>query len=368
MPTPASSEMRSMGKNSPGRYRVLTTWGLPGVMLCAAMFPLMGDGYADAPTPIVGQLVDPIALRGVEDVHLEGNTVFLPCREGERLTVCTIEDPENPKVLSTFTHQELGPAAGLAFHDGRAYVTSQSNGKLLVIDASDPTSLHLLGDVAIGDGPLYKVAYRGGYCYVAHQGGKRLAVVDVQDPRRPVVVSSVTVTAGNDGPFSVTLHGDIALIGTIFGTQNRLSVVSIEQPQSPRLVNELVGPRVGHASGEISGSLFYAVNWAENAFLVIDVSDITRPRVVAALVDERLGKPNRCVLAGNRAYLPMVEGHGIAVVDISDPLAPTFLGAYRNPVLKKTYGAAVQGPLLVVGAREGNSLVLLNRAALEPQR
>ncbi|MFT4588795.1 MAG: hypothetical protein ACI8QF_002903, partial [Limisphaerales bacterium] len=111
--------------------------------------------------------------------------------------------------------------------------------------------------------------------------------------------------------------------------------------------------------------LFFAVNWDKNAFLVFDVANIAKPKLAAKLIDKRLGKPNRCVVSGDRAYLPMVEGDGVAVVDIANPLKPRFLKSFRDPMLNKTYGVAVRDGLLYVGAREGNSLVIFDRHALE---
>jgi hypothetical protein len=90
------------------------------------------------------------------------------------------------------------------------------------------------------------------------------------------------------------------------------------------------------------------------------------PELQAKLLDRRLGKPNRCVVEGNRAYLPMVEGDGIAVVDLSNPAQPAFLTAYHDSeLLHKTYGVAVRGSLLYVASREENSLIVLNRDAQE---
>lgn len=72
------------------------------------------------------------------------------------------------------------------------------------------------------------------------------------------------------------------------------------------------------------------------------------------------------MVEGNRAYLPMVEGDGIAVVDLSNPAQPAFLTAYHDSeLLDKTYGVAVRGSLLYVASREENSLIVLNREALE---
>ena len=328
-----------------------------------------GHVVAQSPsTPIVGQLIDSVRLRGVEDVIINGDYVYLPCREGHRLTICSIKDPTTPTVISSFTHADLDHAAGCAINGNMVYLASQSNHRLLVIDATDKSALRLLGSVLIGDagkGVLYKVAYRDGYCYIAHLTEKKLFVVDVSSPGRPVVVGSVTVTTDDDGPFSVILHGDHALVGTIFGHRNRLAVVNVKKPAQPRLVTQVFGPAIGHASGQIVGRHYFAVNWDKNAFLVFDVADAGNPILHAQLVDKRLGKPNRCVTSGDRAYLPMVTGDGVAVLDISNTKKPKFLTSFRDPILKKTYGVAVRGDLLFVGAREGNSLVILDRHALE---
>lgn len=321
-------------------------------------------------TPIVGRLVDAVRLRGVEDVFVEGDYAWLPCREGQRLTVCSIKDPANPTVVSSFTHAELDHAAGCAINGNTIYLASQSNHRLLVIDATDKSALRLTGSVLIGEpgkGILYKVSYRDGYCYVAHLTAKKLFVVDVRDPRQPLVVGSVAVTTENDGPFSVLLHGDYALVGTIFGHRNRLAVVNVKIPARPQLVTQVFGPEIGHASGQVVDRLFFAVNWDRNAFLVFDVADVGNPRLYARLVDKRLGNPNRCVVVGDRAYLPMVTGDGVAILDIADPKIPRFLSSFRDPVFKKTYGIAVRDNLLFVAAREGNSLTILDRRGLETQ-
>ena len=62
----------------------------------------------------------------------------------------------------------------------------------------------------------------------------------------------------------------------------------------------------------------------------------------------------------------MVDGNGIAVVDISDPEKPQFVTSFRDHVLmQKTYGAAVRDDLLYVASRDGSSLVIIDRDQLE---
>ncbi len=320
---------------------------------------------AQSSSPIVGQLIDSVLLRGIEDVHIEGEYVYLPCREGKRLTICSIANPAKPEIISTFTHAELGPAAGFAMNGDILYLASQGNSKLLVVDASNKLALRLLGSVSVGSGIIYKIAYRDGYCYLAQQSEKKIYVVDVRNPRQPVVVATTAVTTEDDGPFSIILRDDYAVVGTIFGKRNRLAVVDIKNPTSPHLVTQIFDPVICQVSGEVVGDLLFTANWETNAFLVFDISDVIHPKLVAKLVDERLGKPNRCSISGDRAYLPMVEGDGVAILDIADPMHPKFLMSYQNKVMDKTYGVAVHGDLLLVGSRNGNSLLLFNRRMLE---
>ncbi len=344
-----------------------------GIALAAQADGKVMTSPSSSSSPMVGQLVDPVSLHGVEDVHLHGDYAYLPCRDGKRLTICAIADPANPRTISSFTHPQLEDAAGLAIDGDTLYLASQGTQRLFVLDASDKTAVRLLGSVILGEpgtrGVLYKLAYRDGYCYVSHLTAKKLFVVDVRDPTTPTVVGSVAVTEEDDGPFSVLLRGDYALVGTIFGRRNRLAVIDVKDPTRPRLVRHVLDdPAIGHLSGQMVGHVFYAVNWDANAFLVWDLANPANPRLIATVVDERLGKPNRCVVVGDRAYLPMVQGDGVAIVNVADRRNPRFVAAWVDPSLKKAYGIASRGDLLYVGARAGNSLTVLDARRLRSLR
>ena len=320
-----------------------------------------------ADSPVVGKLVDAVNLVGAEDVYLDGDYAYVPCRLGQRLTVCSIKDPAHPKVVSSFSNPLLGAASGFDRDGNTIYVTSMNSGQLLILDATDKTNLRLLGSVAVGGkGRLYKLAYRDGYCFIPNADLRKLFVVDVRNPQAPKIAGTVTVTTENDEPFSIMLRGNFALVGTIRGKQSRLAVIDISNPTQPRLTTQIFGPEIGHVSGHVLDDLYYSVNWDKNAFLIFDVADAGNPKLYAKLVDKRLGAPNRCVVSGDRAYLPMVDGNGIAVVDISDPEKPQFVTSFRDHVLmQKTYGAAVRDDLLYVASRDGSSLVIIDRDQLE---
>ncbi|MAX40097.1 MAG: hypothetical protein CME33_26450 [Gimesia sp.] len=325
-----------------------------------------------AASPIVGSLVDSENLNGVEDVFLNGDLAYLPCREGHCLTICSIKDPSQPQVVGTFRDPDLDDVTGFALDGNTAYLASQSSHFLLIVDVTVPEKMKLLGKVRISQkgstGPLYKMAYRDGYCYMSHQGEKKLYIVDVRDKSRPHVVGNIQVTTKGDGAYCVTMNGDYALVGTVFGKSNRLAVVNVADPAHPRMVGELTDPHLSEAIGTIVDDRFYIACWPHNAMMVINLSgmsDTRLPYIEGVLVDPRLSKPNRCAVVGNRAYFPIIAGHGVGVVDISDPATPRFVTSYSDPLMKKPYGLAARGEYVFVGARAGDSLVILNRRALE---
>ena len=327
---------------------------------------------ATSDSRFLAALVDHKLLRGIEDVHLRQDYAYLPCREGERLTICDISDLRSMRIVSSFVHQELAQATGLAQHGDWLFVTSfapQDRSfapRLLVLNARDKTTIRYVSSLRIGGrGAIYKVRYRDGLCYVAHQTDKKLYVVDVRDPEHPAVLSSVTVTSENDGPFSVLLQGQRVLVGTLWGSRNRLAVVDIRDPRHPAVLQTLTAPDFCTLIGDVVGGCYVTAGYSRNALVVFDISHPDRVEVRGRLQDPRLGKPNRCIVVGNRAYLPMIEGHGIAVVDISDLAHPGFVTAFSHPIFEKTYGIAARGDLLYVGSREGDSLVVLNRHSLE---
>lgn len=337
---------------------------VPGAGLCAV------PDRSDAPeSPYVGVVVDHERLRGVEDVHLVGDLAYLPCREGQRLTVVSVQDPTRPVILGTFTHPELDQVAGFALDGTTAFLGSHHNHTLMTVDVSDPANMKFLGKVQLGpeDGPkgIYKVAYRDGYCYVALNQSKSLYVGDVRDRRNPAVAGNVQVTTEDDGAFGVYLRGRHALVGTVFGRNNRLAVVDISDPGKPRLISSLVHPVISQAMGQFAGNRFVTASWERHAVVVYDVSDPASPLIEGVLVDERLGNPNRLAISGDFACMPDSVGHGIALADISDPGKPRFAAKFVDPViLKKAYGIAARGDLVFVGAREGNSLSVLDRHKL----
>lgn len=326
----------------------------------------------DSTLMFTGVVQDAQLLNGIEDVQLHGKLAILPCREGHRVTVCNIADPANPKVLSTFTHDRLAEATGLARNGHLLYVSScycqQTDRRpaLLIVNAEDPTNLKLLSIIDVGKpGYLYKVSYHNGFCYVAHQSDKTVYAIDVHDPQQPKIAAKAQVTSDSDGPFSVQWRNDHLLVGTLFGDRNRLAIIDVRQPQKPKLTQTLTGPEYCTIAGSFVENYFYAAAWSRDAMFIFDVSNIEQVKQIGVLQDARLGKPNRCVVVKDRAYLPMVKGDGVAVVDISDPHNPKWINSFSDPLLQKTYGIAAQGDLLLIGSRDGDSLVIMDRYRLE---
>ena len=322
---------------------------------------------------IVGKIVDHSLLQGVEDVHLQQQFAYLPCREGQRLTICDISDASQPTIAGTFAHSQLQQVAGCAINGDLVYLASHGNQTLMTVDVSDKAHPKFVSSLTLNPpggeqgGLMYKVSYADGHCYVAHQSAQSVFIVDVNDPFNPRVQSVIKITTGDDGPFSVMLIGDVLLTGTIFGkaSDDRVVAVDVKDKSRPKILHTVADPRLGYAGGgTIEGDTYFVAGWSAEAIVAVDVSLPSKPEIVGALVDERIGKPNRCIVSDSMAFVPMYRGGGVSLVDVSDPHDMKFRASFWAPDMERAYSVAVRDGHVYAGARRGNSLTIMSKQAL----
>jgi hypothetical protein len=164
-----------------------------------------------------------------------------------------------------------GWANGLRLDGNHAFVTVSEAG-VAVVDISDPTAPHLVGQ-ADTEGAAYSLTLAAGHLVLVADMGSGLAVIDVSDPASPEVVGSC---------------------------------------------------RVGGWARDVAVSGNHAFLACQNAGLrVVDFSDPRNPELVASL--RVANSPRSIVIIGSVAYLSD-EIYGLVAVDISDPLRPAGLG------------------------------------------
>jgi hypothetical protein len=326
---------------------------------CAA-----GAATAQASTqPVLsGSVSESTNLSGAVAVAVAGHYAYVPGYYAGKVTAIDIGNPADPVIAgSSEESKDLLDATTINIAGGYAYVvsknrngteTSKSNddgtgNSLTVLDiASNPAEPKIVSTIREA-GTLfgaYGVAMSGNYAYVASQGclsgqpcpipsvGNSFAVLDVSNPASPSIVGSIhnsSLPAPWEGTnalqhaTSVAVSGEYAYVTAAYS--DRLTVVSIANPSSPRIVASLYDPKNLNFPVDVavSGNYAYVADQITTGRLtVVDISNPAEPHVVASLANASLDGAYRIRVRGDFAYVSASSGEDVAVVDISNPLSP----------------------------------------------
>lgn len=312
---------------------------------------------------------NPTELDEPEDVLIDGQYAYIPNRDGNNLAVLDISNPDAPRLVSSFRDGDLLDAMGVAKAGDILYLTSLTNHKLLILDASNPLNLQKISSLTIGGegrtaDRVRKVTYADGYAYVTHSSEGTVYVCDVRNPADPRVVGRVTT---GDGAFAVYPHGDYAYVGGCFPGAS-LKVIDIRKKDTPTVVATL--PDSGRygclCHFEIKGQHLYAVAYSSNAFVSFDISNPARPREVGYLRSDLLAGPGRLALTDSSAYVINSINDSFAQIDIADPTRPRLVHVLSDRRIEKAYGLAVAGGFAYIAGRDSKSLTVLQLDRIHP--
>ncbi|RLE27290.1 MAG: hypothetical protein DRJ65_03250 [Acidobacteria bacterium] len=242
------------------------------------------------------------------------------------LVVMDISDPQQITQVgeyhfpsSTFGFDEsLG---GIHIRGDYVYGTTSWD-RLVVFDASDPTSPSIVGAV---DGRFSKPTTSGDYIVVGART-ERLRVFDVSDPTEPVALGSV---AGAGGLGRIVASGD-----RVFGTSrdSGLHVVDITDPTTPVDIAHIPTPQRGMELA-IIGTDVFAMNY--NALRVFDLTEPENPIEVGVW-------PSNCELTGMGTVGDLVyllswrncdeDPSTMSIIDVSEPSSPVRIGKVELPL------------------------------------
>ncbi|MCF7809745.1 T9SS type A sorting domain-containing protein [bacterium] len=190
---------------------------------------------ADAEQPRILSEMDAVYPR---DIIVDGDYIYASCEMGGGFKVISFEDPEHPEVVWEF----LPPLEyqfrffGVDVAGDYAYTISnpgRSDGwerNFHVWNKSDPENLELIGRCE-AEGFEGKVVVNGDYAYVtAFRGGGLLSVISIEDPENPELVNTIEL------PQYPT---DCAVkYGLLFLTFDKMGfyIFNLEDPSEPELV------------------------------------------------------------------------------------------------------------------------------------
>ena len=184
---------------------------------------------------------------GAVEFAIHDSYLYLAASAVPKLYVINIEDPSDPRLVTTLEDEEgfkyLGvPRSPTLSADGKTLYVTSSGGEdaLTILNVSEPSAPSLLFEVEDGvdgfdylDAPL-GVSVEGNLLAVTALNDDGITLIDVTDPAAPGVVAQFQNSDGEasalDGALGVALEGEIAYV-----TSNRSdSLTLVDARKSPR--------------------------------------------------------------------------------------------------------------------------------------
>jgi hypothetical protein len=266
----------------------------------------------------------------------------IECQGGVRLL--DISDATAPDEV-TFYQTETS-VRQVMVRDGYAYLAQRfcdmdrgCDGGLLVLDISNPTNP---SEVGFYDTPVGSVVIAGEYAYV-----DGLHILDISKPAAPTEVASET---GVRGQVAAVVDGYVYIVD-----RTGLQVVNVTEPGAPTLVAfyDPAGPAQARDVAITADYAYVADRY--DGLAVIDVSNPQAPTEGGRYSFDLLER----IWAVTDNYLYLGEtGTGLRVIDVADPAAPTEVGRYIPAEEQQVWG--IMGTQAYIATAEGLQVVDLS--------
>jgi hypothetical protein len=314
-------------------------------------------------------------------VVVDGKFAYVTSYGRNALEVIDITDPKNPVHAGSLTDGTSAGGQGLArlskptdvvLQDGYAYVASEGDHALEVVDISDPHHPKDAGSVKDGESPddgrdwdpylgdPSAVTVDEGIACVISTKSDTIQVIDIWDPHKPnsnwyyksesfeteyprdVFFSDgkqVFMACDNSllifATYAGTFWYGLDLIGRIKdGDSSSYGKATLKKPMSVF----------------VKGKYAYVACYDSDAIEIIDISNLEKPKHAGKLFHgtsgpgghgkARLNNPRGIFVQGDYAYVVSVESDVLEVVDISDPHHPKDAGSIKDG----TDGARLKDP------------------------
>ena len=287
-------------------------------------------------------------------IYVTGKYAYVTSPDDGKLSIIDVSNPRSPQVIGFLEDGSKMANAWGVFTIGKyAYVSSE--GKFAVIDVSDPTfpfSATALDVTGLARGR--QVYISGTRAYVAVENG--VAVVDLSNATNPILISSKVSL----GAFEAT---DVVAIGryayAVSEGNNAFVIFDMADPGNPMEIGDIISEdeTIGVSSLAISGRYAYLTASGINNITVIDISNVTNPQIVATVANPTGEPPEDIEIAGKYAYVSY-GGKGISVFDISDPTSPQAMPFTGNITTKNIRRIFLSGRYIYASQDENTTAVI----------
>lgn len=275
------------------------------------------------------------------DAAVAGDTLYVI--GGGKLHVADIADPAAPKVVGRLAN--LGAVRQIEVAGGVAFVTAREDG-LFVVDVrrrEEPALLSHYDTIELATG----IAVSGDVAFVACRN-YGVELVDVSDPRRPAHLSTVRT-----GEAQSVVARDGTLYAGVWATRE-LVICDARNPRQPAIIAR--APLDGYGDGLcVRGRYCYAATGHHSragrgrreddpgyglghGLEILDVSDPAKPTFVSRVKMPRFYRIGMdmwdVIVAGDHAFVADTH-NGVFVIDVSDPRQPRCVAHRQLPWVKR---------------------------------
>ncbi len=220
--------------------------------------------------------------------------------------------------VSILSNIPVPSARSVAVKENIAYIVGQS--EFVTADITDAKNPKILGRAKI-DGVGYDIELKGDYAFIAARLGG-IHVYKINEPSKPQYITTYDTIEQATG---LGINGNILLCcNRMFG----LELIDISNPEKPEYISKI---KTAEAQGVASKDNYaYVGEHYLKALTIIDISNPANPKKNKSVGVQ--GNAWGVVIKDNYAYVATGhKGHGVCVVDISDPQNAKVVDSYKTP-------------------------------------
>ncbi|MCB9170005.1 MAG: hypothetical protein H6594_06595 [Flavobacteriales bacterium] len=244
----------------------------------------------------------------------------------------------------------VGNAGSVSVSGHHAYVTSQSQDDLRVIDVSNPASPTEVAAISMGANPFWVRASNDRACVINYDDSE-LRVIDISTPASPALLA--TITTGSH-PYSLAVDGGSHRVYIVDRSSNDLRVYNTYNPSNGDAPIATVSTGNDPRSISLANGHAYVVNYGDHTMSVFDLYNLGASPVTVPTTGSN---PRFVTTSGGYAYVITAADNTLRIFDIGTGGTPTALGTIALGTDIRS--VAVEGDhAFVVSAGDGNISVV----------
>ena len=256
----------------------------------------------------------------------KNNLVFIS--EGNQgLETIDLSDPEYPQQKSHYDHS--GVIKNVVFNETHAFISDRDGIKIIDISTS-PAAIQTAEIKTEGPGSSLFLAKN--HLYIAGDRFFGLKIIDISDPNVPIITATLEPEESDIAFKSIDVVDNCAYIASSNNSKGKLYIYDISNPAAPDLVCELELP-AGRAVDITIENDFALITLEENGLIIIDISNPLEAATIYGGSGQLVAGSIACL--GNFAYIvERYQPYGddvlakVTVFDISNPEKPNKINSF----------------------------------------